>query len=666
MRPMTCAVIGLAIAASPVSSVAQVASRITRPADKALLTALVAIEDSRDTVVLGNDVRRQGMSSANPYIRAFAIRGLGRLEKRSMVPIIAPTLDDPSPDVRAAGADALAQSVFGGGEADARPLLIGRLSAEREPSVRAMLLESIGRLRQGSSDQAKATALVIAPAVSDASPITRHGAIRGLFFLTRRREARGAGVVPAEITDRLYALLTASGSTFAAPEDRARIAWILSGTATLVGDRVRALVTDRDPSVRERAVADAARAGAVEATTRIVAVGRADPAPFVRYRSVIVYSDQLRARDGCAPLIEMAHDRDLTVALAAIDALSGCATDRILLPSAIALVDSLARGDVTGEQWHLPAHAVVSLALLDRARAARQLARFATADNFFVRMYADSVARILSDTATLYRLAGDAHPNVRSSAIAGLSALVGHAADSVYVSALASDDNQLLMRATAALKGAVGDTAVLRAVEKAWRRLHDARPARETSTDGLKALADRYVELGGRLTDIGSSPTSVTAPRMPTPTFDELAPMEKLTATIEMADGSMITFRLHPFDAPTNAARFVRLAKAGTFDGLTFHRVVPFFVVQGPSPNANEYAAPDAPFTRDELGLSNLRGTIGLSTRGRDTGDGQFYVNTVDNIRLDHDYTVMGTIVSGLEAFDRMQEGAKIRRIFVR
>jgi cyclophilin family peptidyl-prolyl cis-trans isomerase len=135
-------------------------------------------------------------------------------------------------------------------------------------------------------------------------------------------------------------------------------------------------------------------------------------------------------------------------------------------------------------------------------------------------------------------------------------------------------------------------------------------------------------------------------------------------ATIEMADGGRVELRLLPLDAPTNAWRFVRLARAGYFDGLTFHRIVPFFVVQGGSPLANEYVG-DGPFTRDEVGVENRRGTVGVSTRGRDTGDGQLYFNTVDNVRLDHDYTVFAEVTRGMEVVDRMQEGARIRRVTV-
>jgi cyclophilin family peptidyl-prolyl cis-trans isomerase len=129
-----------------------------------------------------------------------------------------------------------------------------------------------------------------------------------------------------------------------------------------------------------------------------------------------------------------------------------------------------------------------------------------------------------------------------------------------------------------------------------------------------------------------------------------------------MADGSEIAIHLLPFDAPTNAARFARLARAGYFDGLTIHRVAPNFVVQGGSPGANEYSGA-GPFTRDELGVSNRRGTVGLSTRGRDTGDAQFFINLVDNIRLDHEYTVFGVVVRGMDVVDGLLEGAVIRAV---
>src|SRR5690606_27436181 len=121
---------------------------------------------------------------------------------------------------------------------------------------------------------------------------------------------------------------------------------------------------------------------------------------------------------------------------------------------------------------------------------------------------------------------------------------------------------------------------------------------------------------------------------------------------------------ISPFldQAPMNAVRFIRQVEAGAWDGLTFHRVEPGFVVQGGSPGANEYVGADR-YTRDERApLSHVRGTVGISTRGRDTGDGQIFINLVDNPRLDHAYTIVGQVVSGLTVVDAMQEGAVIER----
>jgi len=632
-----------------------VASRVRTNTDRDLLTSLVAAEDSRDSTVRPTDARRRGLASENAFIRAFTVRGLGRLERASLIPIVTPVLDDRGAGVRAAAADALAQAAAHGGAADARAALVRRFQVERDAAVRGALLEALGRLSQGSADQATKTANLIAPSLLSASPVERRGAIRGIFFLVRKPEARGAGVIPASVTDRAFAMLTEKASVGYSSADRVNMATAVVSSGAMSDARLLALFGHDDPYVRERAI------GAVQGTTDTATIraviGRAtkDTAAIVRFRAVAIFARWLRARDGCGLLRQMIHDADVSVALAAIDALSGCRGDS---ETTAHVLDSLTALLATDDRWHVPAHALAALSVIDGARARGQISKFEKADNFFVRMYAAAAARSMRDTAVLIRLANDRHPNVQSAAIAGLAALVGHTADSTYIAALTSDDNQLLIAASAALKGSTFPGVVV-AVQNARKRLAAATPGRETAKDGMVALQARLLEFGAKLPDPGVIPF----PKIATPTFAELATIEQTEATIEMSDGTIVTFRFHPFDAPTNAARFVRLSRLGTFNGLTFHRVAPFFVVQGPSPNANEYAAPDGPFTRDELGVDNARGTIGLSTRGRDTGDGQIYINTVDNTRLDHDYTVMATIVSGIEAFDRMQEGARIKRI---
>jgi cyclophilin family peptidyl-prolyl cis-trans isomerase len=95
--------------------------------------------------------------------------------------------------------------------------------------------------------------------------------------------------------------------------------------------------------------------------------------------------------------------------------------------------------------------------------------------------------------------------------------------------------------------------------------------------------------------------------------------------------------------------------------------VVPNFVIQGGSPGANEYAG-DGPFVKDEINdRPHVRGAVGLSTRGRDTGDAQLFINLVDNPRLDFEYTVFGhVLVRHLANLDAVQEGDRIVNITFR
>ena len=130
-----------------------------------------------------------------------------------------------------------------------------------------------------------------------------------------------------------------------------------------------------------------------------------------------------------------------------------------------------------------------------------------------------------------------------------------------------------------------------------------------------------------------------------------------------MSGGDSFLLELFPEEAPVTVATFARLASEGYYDGLTFHRVEPNFVIQGGSPAADEYVG-NGPFMRDELGLlSHDRGTVGISTRGRDTGDAQICMNLVDNPRLDHNYTVFARVSEGIDVVDRILAGDVIESV---
>ena len=144
------------------------------------------------------------------------------------------------------------------------------------------------------------------------------------------------------------------------------------------------------------------------------------------------------------------------------------------------------------------------------------------------------------------------------------------------------------------------------------------------------------------------------------PTWEDVLRLQRTVVTLHFSGNRSLTLRLYAETAPTAVARFVAQVNGGEWNGRTFHRVEPGFVVQGGSPAANEYAGA-ADFARDEFSsLSHVRGTIGISTRGPDTGDGQIFINLVDNARLDFAYTVIASITGDAALIDDIVEGEVI------
>jgi cyclophilin family peptidyl-prolyl cis-trans isomerase/HEAT repeat protein len=133
---------------------------------------------------------------------------------------------------------------------------------------------------------------------------------------------------------------------------------------------------------------------------------------------------------------------------------------------------------------------------------------------------------------------------------------------------------------------------------------------------------------------------------------------------IEMEKGT-IEIELDVLDAPLTCEHFVALARKGFFDGLTFHRVVADFVVQGGDPRGDGEGGPSYTI-RDELNQEPyLRGVVGMALSWRDTGGSQFFITHSPQPHLDARYTVFGRVVSGMELVDAITQGDVIRRVRV-
>lgn len=313
-----------------------------------------------------------------------------------------------------------------------------------------------------------------------------------------------------------------------------------------------------------------------------------------------------------------------------------------------------------GVSWHPAAHGLVALARLSAYDARARLPRLAVYGEWHLRLYAARAAAALSDSATLRALASDQNDNVKEAAIEALSRLTGHADAAIYIAALESPGAQAVRAAALALKGSphAGARAALDAAFERW-----ARRDNESERDARVAL----LEAAGRPLSDDRSRAAAAPPPLPREAV-ALALGADIRLRVELSEesgGGSFTVRLRGDVAPIMAARVLELARRGYYDGGGWHRVEHDFVVQGGAPGHNEYVG-YARYFRDELGrLAHPRGTVGMSTRGHDTGDAQWFINLRDNPRLVRDYTVFAEVVEGMDVVDGIMEGDTIRRVTI-
>jgi cyclophilin family peptidyl-prolyl cis-trans isomerase len=126
-----------------------------------------------------------------------------------------------------------------------------------------------------------------------------------------------------------------------------------------------------------------------------------------------------------------------------------------------------------------------------------------------------------------------------------------------------------------------------------------------------------------------------------------------------------IEVHLNVVEAPLASATYVALARQGFFNGLTFHRVVPGFVIQGGDPRGDGTGGPG--FTlRDEVGQRPYgRGVVGIALAGKDTGGSQLFITLAPQPHLDGTYPVLGWVAEGMDVVDRIQPGDVIERVEV-
>jgi len=133
-------------------------------------------------------------------------------------------------------------------------------------------------------------------------------------------------------------------------------------------------------------------------------------------------------------------------------------------------------------------------------------------------------------------------------------------------------------------------------------------------------------------------------------------------AIIKTKFGEM-EIKFFPDVAPKHVENFVTLAKSGFYDKTLFHRVIPGFMIQGGDPMGTGSGGPGYKI-RDEFAPDNRngRGTISMANAGPNTGGSQFFINVVDNRRLDTKHPVFGRVVAGMDVADAISEAPRDER----
>jgi peptidylprolyl isomerase/peptidyl-prolyl cis-trans isomerase B (cyclophilin B) len=153
------------------------------------------------------------------------------------------------------------------------------------------------------------------------------------------------------------------------------------------------------------------------------------------------------------------------------------------------------------------------------------------------------------------------------------------------------------------------------------------------------------------------------------PTAEEVTTLaaEAKTAKARIAtDKGDIVFAFYPDVAPLHCAAYIKLARAGYYDGTTFHRVEPGFVVQGGDPTGTGMGGPDYNLEAEFSSQPHIQGTVAMARSSNPNSAGsQFYICLDDAPFLNKNYTVFGQVVEGQTVVDAIRVGDVMNKVTI-
>jgi len=184
------------------------------------------------------------------------------------------------------------------------------------------------------------------------------------------------------------------------------------------------------------------------------------------------------------------------------------------------------------------------------------------------------------------------------------------------------------------------------------RSIRRTKPkARQTSTGSRKKKL--LIALGAAIAVVVAVVVITTMPDRP-----------RTYATIETEKGNLV-LELFANDVPRTVNNFVSLAREGFYDGLTFHRVVPGFVVQGGCPIGDGTGGPGYQFDDEITEHTHVAGALSMANSGPNTNGSQFFITYTAQHHLDGLHSVFGQLVEGMDVMETIEQGDVIIRVTI-
>ena len=611
---------------------------------------------------------------ADAAVRRRALMSIGRVGDAAAVPAVAAALADPDDGVRAAAA-------FGLGLLGATSGVPPLVAALRDPSVtvRGRAAEGLGLIGEASSASAVAAAFAgcrahLAPIAADDEAVTTTpdaDACRlALFALVRLRQYEALARVALDEQGAPVSRWWPVAYALQRIGDRRAVPALLA-LASTPGVHTAAFALRGLAALREPQAVDPA----------IVIAGRADADVRVRVAGVRALG-QLRATSAVPVLVRLA-DEPTTPRNLALEVLAalGAIGDRRALDVMLDRMTDRApatRAAAFGGAARLDPEAF--LLVFSGFEPDRDWSVRASLASVLGSLPADRVRRAIED------LTSDQDARVQAPALEALAQIGAPDLAARLFAALESPD--FAVRATAARlvgeakieggaarlrtayqRAASDATYVARAaaiVALAQYGADEARPTlRQAQADADWPVRIRAAELLRGLGETSAAPVRPAPTRQPPEFFESnalLHPAFLPHAYLETRLGT-IEIELNMTDAPVTSLTFMELARAGFYNGVKIHRLVPNFVVQAGDPRGDGEGGPGFS-SRDELSpLPYLRGTVGMAVDWRDTAGSQFFITVSPQPHLDGRYTAFGRVVRGLELLDDLAMWDVIERV---